>query len=207
MGGGGALFYCAAVDIALIKETKAMFPFRLQSKHVVCSHIHLQPVIECLKEDGSDDGHGVVAMGRARREEFLKKRASQVSEYYIIELPACVTVDLSDITAEHVTDDLRDFLDGPPMVQCLAYEAWQEEVWTEVAKGEPALVAISSSGERRVPICQLCGETIHLRHLIAGPCACVLPQRARPGTLFQAILSAVAAHRPCAYRAVKRWRL
>ena len=199
------MFYCEAVDIALIKETQAMFPFPLQSKHVVCSHIHLRAVIDCLEEDGSDDVHGVLAVGRAKgREAFLKKRASQVSEYYIIELPACVTVDLSDITAGHVTDDLRDFLDGPPMVQCLAYEAWQEEVWTEVARGEPDLVAISSSGERCVPICRLCGEKIQLPHLIVGPCACELPQKVRPGTLYQAILRAVAAHRPCAYRALKR---
>ena len=67
--GGGALFYCEAVEIALIKETKALFPFRLQSKHVVCSHIHLQAVIECLEDDGRYDVDGVVAVGRAKGHE------------------------------------------------------------------------------------------------------------------------------------------
>ena len=52
--GGGAFFYCDEVVVNLMKDTRRVLPFPLQSKHIVCSPQHEAAVRECL--GGFGDG-------------------------------------------------------------------------------------------------------------------------------------------------------
>ena len=105
--GGGAFFYCEEAVVNLMKYTQGFLPFWLQSKHVVCSPQHEVAIRECL---------GDFDEGQKGREAFLKKRAGQVKDYHVVELPGYPMLDLTQVDSK-MDADLMEYLMAPSGMQ------------------------------------------------------------------------------------------
>ena len=185
--GGGAFFYCLPALARLVQENCHLFPFRLQSKHVVCSPEYEAALRECLEVPSANANGG--------REIFLKKRAGQVKLYQVVELPGYPMLDLSQVRSEQLDPELMDHLMAPSGVQLIAPENW-ETVWQIVQQDMPAVI----DGEPALS-CTICGNgtVMNLPHLCFSGCVDRFRPRVDPNTLFGAIVKCAQDSRPKVY--------
>ena len=189
--GGGAFFYCEPAHAVLIKENQHLLPFQLQSKHLVCS-----PQYEVALRDCLDD----LCVGEPGREAYLKKKAGQIKDYHVVELPAYPMLDLTQVSSEHICPDLMDYLMAPSGVQTMVPETW-DEVWQTVQGDEEALIETVWEEGKQVFRCTTCRNctVMNLSHLCFSGCVSHFRPRVDPKSLFGAILKCAQESRPKVY--------
>ena len=193
--GKGAFFYCEPALARLVQDNCALFPFKLQSKHLVCSPEYEVALRDCLEEPPA-----VLSSQPKGREMFLKKRAGQVKVYQVVELPGYPMLDLSQVSSEQLDPELMDYLMAPSGVQLMAPETW-EAVWQNVQQDEEELIMPAVIDGEPALTCTICGNgtVMNLPHLCFSGCVDRFRPRVDPNTLFGAVVKCAQDSRPKVY--------
>ena len=178
---GGAFLYCEPVRAEALKKTLPLIPIKLQSKHVVCSPQYLRTVFHCLNGEIIDP---TIQDNFQGREKSLIKRAGQVKELYVVQMPSCSKIgrELDDVKRSEVDDDLVLFMAAPVWVQEQAIGDW-EQIWKLQDQN----------------LCEVCDAEIDLWHVCFSRCRSQIKATARTGSFLRAIMTHTELNPPTFY--------
>ena len=119
----GAFIYCNPQHAKLVQAEHELFPFPLQSKHIICSPEYAALVKEVLAADPEDD----IAFGR---QAFLMKRAGSIKEEWKLDLTvgSQLMLDKDVVKIEIMPIDLLEYLTMPESAQSMEPDMW-DEIW------------------------------------------------------------------------------
>ena len=178
--GGGAFYYCEKEHLTLFREVMHRLPFPCQSKHVICSEAYLDSVRECIASTAPVPGRG--------REAFLIKRAGQIRQFDIVELPTCPMLNVDQLYGNKFDADLILHMALKPSVQASYPEEW-ENVWGQVYENESSILKPINPNNTNTFTCRFCGgrALMNAQHALFAPCSAKIRNAMIKGSLFNAI--------------------
>ena len=103
------------------------------SKHIVCCANTLNDLIDVLSEENK-------VPGKSGREMLLCRRAGQIKELWVVQLPICPMMspasELFSKSAEfRLSDEMVDSITAPPLVQLMDCQS-RDEIWEFIKEQE-----------------------------------------------------------------------
>ena len=133
------------------------------SKYVICSPQYKDAILLVM-----DVHFKELCQGGQGREDYLKRKATEVSCYQVVDLPGYPMLDLTHVSSAKVNPELMDYLSAPPGVQTMAPENW-DEVWQIIHDEKEFPIKLNSvNGTFECVICRDAGcaeTTMNMSHV------------------------------------------